>query len=776
MSRLWYGQEASCWDEALPVGNGKLGAMVFGGVEKEHLQLNEETIWYGGPRNRRNPGALKNLKKVRELIYEEKIQQAEDLLRYHFSGIPQSQRPYQSLGDLWIQMREENAPADHYERELSLEEAYAGVSYQIGKKTYQRKYFVSFPGEVLVGEISACGEKISLEILLTRSRFYETVEGRGEDTLLLKGNLGEGGLDFRIGCRVCVQDGQVSRQGEHLLVKDAGKVVFYLAAGTAFRQIQEDHKEIPDGEIHLEMHEREAYVSRLEQEILEKINRAAAKGAGALWMEHLEDYRNLYHKVSLELSSDRKLDMLPTDVRLEKVRQGGTDVGLAKICFDLGRYLLISSSRQGTLPANLQGIWNESMEPSWDSKFTININTQMNYWPADRCGLGECQEPLFELLHRIMKNGKLTAREMYGCRGFVAHHNTDIWADTAPQDIYIPATYWVMGGAWLSTCIRTHYDYTRDAGWLSGKYDILEQSVLFFVDFLEKRDGIYWICPSVSPENTYIMEDGKQGRLCVSSAMDNQILRQLLEDYLYVTEELRGRDQISETAERKEILEKSREILDHLPEDKIGKYGQIMEWQKDYEEAEPGHRHISQLYGLHPGRQITVDDTPLLAEAAKKTLKRRLLYGGGHTGWSCAWLINLYARLMEGEEAWKMLQKYFQDSTTLNFLDTHPRKWGTVFQIDGNLGACAGILEMLVQSDEKRVILLPACPAAWDSGSIKGVRLHGNAVLDMEWEEGKVKRAVIKSFCPWERMLKWNGEQQRIQTGPEHIFRYSRQQ
>ncbi len=762
MSRLWYEQAATCWDEALPIGNGRLGAMVFGNVSRKHLQLNEETVWYGGPRDRHNPDALKNLGKVRQLIYEGKIGEAEALLKYAFSGMPQSERPYQSLGDLWIDMKGAKGSAEDYRRELSLEEATATVSYRIGDKTCKEKYFVSAPAGVLAGEISVCGGTVSLDIMLERERFYEKVEGVGEDTLLLKGCLGDGGLDFRIACRVRAEGGTVSRIGEHLLVRDAQKVFLYLSGGTPFWQIQQDRKDVPDEDIRLTTRERQEYAACLERELLDRLEEAATKGVDALWREHVEDYRALYGRVELELPEDRELEALPTDRRLELVKQGGVDTGLVKTYFDMGRYLLISSSRPGTLPANLQGIWNGNMKPPWDSKYTININAEMNYWPAEVCNLGECHEPLFALLKRLLKNGRLTAERMYGCRGFVAHHNTDIWADTVPQDLYIPATYWVMGGVWLCTHIRMHYDYNRDIRWLAEMVDVLEGAVLFLEDFLEEKDGEYLICPSVSPENTYIMEDGTKGRICVSSTMDNQLLRQLLQDYLYVMKELRGNGVLEETDERRAVMEKAEEILGSLPGEQVGRHGQIMEWRRDYEEAEPGHRHISQLYGLHPGRQITADGTPVLAEAARKTLERRLQYGGGHTGWSCAWLVNLYARLWDGEKAWEMVRKLLGNSTTPNLLDSHPMGRGSVFQIDGNFGACAGILEMLVQCDERRAALLPACPEVWREGRVSGVKLQGNALLDMKWKDGRVTECRIRALSDWTRTLKWNGKEREI--------------
>ncbi|MCM1043938.1 MAG: glycoside hydrolase family 95 protein [Candidatus Gastranaerophilales bacterium] len=728
MGRLFFEREADCFAEALPIGNGRLGAMIYGGTEKELLQLNEDTIWYGGPMNRINPEARKNLETVRELIFDGKIPEAEELLRYCFSGTPATMRPYQSLGECQIQMVG-TGDVKEYERELSLDEAVAKVRYRREETTYTRTYFCSQPAQVIAVEFAAdLGKAISFDVLLTRRRYYDSVRRDGKDMVCLCGNLG-GGSDFALACKVCVEGGTVQCLGEHLVVRNADRAWIYLAAASTYRE--ENPKE---------------YVTNI-------LEQAARRGFERLKKEHIKDYQALYGRVSLELPSDAEKEKLTTDRRLAAVREGEADSGLVKLYFDYGRYLLLSSSRKGSLPANLQGIWNDQMEPSWDSKYTININTEMNYWPAEPCNLPECHEPLFEHLRKVMESGQRTAREMYGCRGFVAHHNVDIWADTAPQDIYIPATYWVMGGAWLCTHLWMHYEYTLDLDFLADVYDILEQAVLFFEDFLVEREGVYLICPSVSPENTYIMKNGIMGRVCASSTMDNEILKDLLDSYEKASALL---------GKQSEIRTRAKEIRERLPQMKIGKHGQIMEWMEDYDEKEPGHRHVSQLYALHPGNRITVDGEPELAEAARRTLERRISHGGGYTGWSCAWLINFYARLWDGERAWDMLCKLLRGSTYPNLMDNHPKKVGSVFQIDGNFGGCAAILEMLVQSDGERVALLPACPAALGNGSLRGVRVKGNAFLDMEWGNGKVISARLRAQSPFKRKILWNGRQKEI--------------
>jgi alpha-L-fucosidase 2 len=485
-----------------------------------------------------------------------------------------------------------------------------------------------------------------------------------------------------------------------------------------------------------------------------KLDAACETGYQVIEKKHCEDYRELYEAVTLDLEGDcRNISDIPIDQRLRKRKEEDNDNQLAVVYFQYGRYLLISSSRPGSLPANLQGIWNDEMIPAWDSKFTININTQMNYWPAEICSLSQCHLPLFDHLLRMWERGKETAGGMYGCRGFVAHHNTDIWGDCAPQDIYIPASYWVMGGAWLCTHIWTHYIYTGDMEFLRRMYPILKDSVIFFHDYLIEDHGEMVTCPSVSPENTYILPDGTKGCVCAGSSMDNQILRDLMEGYLKASEALGIQD---------EDMDKTREILNKIPVTKIGKYGQIMEWREDYEEEEPGHRHISQLYALHPSHQITVDKTPELTRAAANTLERRLSYGGGHTGWSCAWIVNLYARLGEGDKALDNLNKLWRQSTFPNLMDNHPRRDSAVFQIDGNFGATAAIAEMLVQSDEDRVLLLPALPEKWKCGKVTGLTIVGGARLDIQWAEGRLTDCTIRSERTMEILLVYGQEKRKV--------------
>ncbi len=725
MGRIWFDHPAKTWEEGLPIGNGRLGAMILGGTGTERIPLNQDSIWYGGPVCRDNPDARGNLEKVRALLLAGSIPEAEELLCLAFSGTPQSQRPYQSLGDLEIVYREPEGgllgdagnaggqplkEGDGYCRELDLNRGIVTEDFCDQGRKWRKEYLSSYPHGVILIRLQAERGGVCLNARLGRRRFYDHAGKLDESTIFMDGSLGAGGVSWKAALRAWQKGGTCQVIGEHLVIRNADEAVLCLACETSF------------------------YEPEYGRALTDRLDRARRDGWQEIKRRHMEDYQALFGNVSLSLGDARGQE--PVDKTLARGAAEGFDGSFAETYFQYGRYLLIASSRPGSLPANLQGIWNDSMEPCWDSKYTININTEMNYWPAESCGLSECHLPLFDHLERMWKNGRETARHMYGCRGFVAHHNTDLWGDCAPQDIYVPATYWVMGAAWLCTHIWTHYLYTGDGDFLKKMYPILEDAVLFFHDFLIPVDGKLMTCPSVSPENTYLLPDGVCGCVGVGATADNEILRDLLEDYLKASQVL---DKDTET------VRETRSILEKIPELQIGRFGQIMEWREDYEEREPGHRHISHLYALYPSGQITTDKTPKLAQAARVTLERRLSHGGGHTGWSCAWIVNFFARLGDGDKALENLEKLWAKSTFPNLMDNHPMGAGYVFQIDGNLGAAAAIAEMLVQSDQDRVKLLPALPGKWSKGKVKGLRVAGGAEIALSWENGKLTECTVVS-------------------------------
>ena len=686
---------ASCWNEALPVGNGRMGAMVFGGVATELLQLNEDSVWYGGPKDRINPSAKDALPKIRELIDEGRIREAEDLCALALSGTPDTMSHYEPLCNLYVLFDHEDDDATDYSRELDLENSEVRVSYIKDGARFTRSVIASFPDKVIALKIG-CDRSgsVSFRTQLARGNItwdlrpykqqvyrnpgynncVDSIRCTASDTAVLTGRPGGTGANgFVCGIKVITRGGTVEAMGSSIVVNGADEALILVASTTEFYE-----KDIC------------GYIEHV-------LNKAAIKGNDAIWNDHLADYKKLYGRTSLTLP------------------EGEQDVVRM---FNFGKYLMISGSREGSQPLNLQGIWNKDLDPAWGSKFTININTEMNYWPCEVLDLPECHMPLFDLIERMKPRGEEVASRMYGMRGFAAHHNTDIFGDCAPQDTCLSSTYWVLGAAWLCLHIWEHYRYTCDQEFLRGHFDAMVEAAVFIADYTVDDNGFLALSPTISPENEYEIEGGERGCVCKGTAMDDQIIRELFDAVIAAEEVLHtGRPEIEEI---KALRLRIKPVT-------AGADGRIVEWHADVRETDPGHRHISHLFGLFPGNSIKGEE---LLQAASKTLSARLESGSGHTGWSRAWIINLYAALGQGDEAYKHIRLLMENSLLPNLFDNHPP-----FQIDGNFGLVSGIVRMILGREGE---LLPALPDAWKDGSIKGFKLPGGGRIDLVWEDYKV--------------------------------------
>jgi alpha-L-fucosidase 2 len=709
--RLWYRQPAKQWVEALPIGSGRMGAMVFGGVTTERLQLNEDTLWAGGPYDPANPQALKALPEIRALIDAGEYAKATEMAEARFMATPKRQPSYQTLGDLKLTFPGLAGEPTDYVRDLDLDGAIATTGFDVGGVRHTRQVIGSYPDRVIAVRLTADKAKaISVDLDFDnplKSKPVSSVEGQD---LVLTGVSDEqqgiaGVLKFECRVRVINRGGTVSAKYGALSVAGADEVLLLISAATAYRRFDDIGGD----------------PTAINRAILAK---AEAKRWPALLTAHQADHRSLFRRLDVDFGTTTAA-LKPTDERI-KVSPTTDDPALAALYYQYGRYLLIACSRPGGQAANLQGVWNDKTSAPWGSKYTININTEMNYWPAEPTGLAECVKPLVEMVRDLSITGARTAKVMYGARGWVAHHNTDLWRATGPIDGAVYGV-WPTGGAWLCKHLWDHYDYGRDRAYLADVYPLMRGSALFFLDALvvDPKSGKLVTNPSISPENNH----GHGSSLVAGPTMDEAILRDLFTHCIQAAAIL-GADA--------DFSAKVAAARDKLAPYKIGKDGQLQEWQEDWdaEAKDIQHRHVSHLYGVFPSDQIAIDTTPKLADAAKVTLNTR---GDISTGWAIAWRLNLWSRLGDGDRAHKILSLLLGPERTYpNMFDAHPP-----FQIDGNFGGTSGMTEMVLQSRNDQILLLPALPSAWPTGRLTGLRARGAVGIDVSWTRGKLEAAVF---------------------------------
>lgn len=722
---LWYDTPASNWSkEALPIGNGRMGAMVFGDPQRERIQLNEDSMWPGGPDWGDAQGTPKDLQTVRDLLIAGKVNEADKAWVGSFSH-KSIVRSHQTMGDLFINFQDRGIT--DYHRQLDLDSALVTVSYKTEKGYFTQRVFTSHPDNAIVIELkttSSDGLNLALELSRPDDEGEPTVSvaAHNGNELWMTGEVTQRngkhfskpvsidyGVKFQSRLRVENEGGSVEAINGQLQLSKVGRAVLYITSASSWYH-----------------GENFAQVAATDQE---KLSQSSFE---AILKSHVQDYQKLFKRVDFDLGN-HELDSLPVNARLDRVKAGAADPDLVAKLFQFGRYLLIASSRPGSNAANLQGIWNEYLKAPWNADYHLNINLQMNYWPAEVTNLSELHGPLFDFTERLIERGKVTAKEQYNMRGFVAHQATDFWA---PAWMRAEQPYWgawIGGGGWLMQHFWDHYEFTKDETFLRDRaYPAIKESALFYLDWLMKdpRDGTWISAPATSPENSYIAADGKSAATVLGTAIDQQIIEEVFTNALKAAAVLGIEDEF--TAEVKEKLKGLR------PGVVIGPDGRILEWDRPYQEAEKGHRHMSHLYAIYPGNTITKEGTPDWFAAVKKSTDFRLANGGAGTGWSRAWLINLSARLQEGAEVEKHVNLHLQKSIVPNLFDMHPP-----FQIDGNFGFTAGVAEALLQSHTEEIHLLPALPPGWPEGSIRGLKARRNLTVDLNWKDGMLVNATV---------------------------------
>ncbi|MFI5064619.1 MAG: glycosyl hydrolase family 95 catalytic domain-containing protein [Streptosporangiales bacterium] len=757
---LWYGQPARRWDEALPVGNGQLGAMVFGGIDEERIALNVDTLWSGGPHGAGVSDGPRWLAMIREQYAAHRNRAAAAALTTRLQG-PDSES-YQPLGDLWLRWpggtpppRADRTPppeAGGYRRSLDLGTAIASVTCQ-GNGPGHREVLASYPDQVIMVRIhAAAGQRLDLEVRFTTPHHEVDSSAEPAGRLVATGRVPahvapahqgqagrvryrEGhGMLFGLAVEVRAGGGRTGARDGVLTVAGASEITLLITAGTSYRGW-----DVHPGD------DRDEVVQRCTA----VLDAAAMLTAADITRRHVDDHGALFGRVALAVAGPAdpggvNLSALPTDERVRRVQHGARDAGLETLLFDYGRYLLIASSRPGSQAANLQGIWNEEVQPPWSCDYTTNINLPMNYWAAESTGLPECHLPMMDLIEALARSGTRTARDLYGCRGWVVHHNADLWKATWPVQGDPMWAMWPMGAAWLCRHLVEHADFTGDEAFLAERaWPAVRDAARFLLDFLvEEPDGSLATFPSTSPENTFLDPGGRRQCLDASPTMDRWITRELFGSVLEVARRTGLGDET--------FLTEVRSALNRVPAPQIGPDGRLLEWSAPFAESEPGHRHLSHLYGLYPGDGADIEMTPDLALAARRSLEYRLAHGSGQSGWSCAWVLCLRARLGDGLGAAEAIQRMLSSHLAPNLLGLHPPR---IFQIDGNLGYTAGIAEMLVQSHRSMLRLLPALPPSWPHGQVRGLRARGAITVDLTWADGRLTEATITGQRPGPRLL-----------------------